>query len=70
MGIMDTLKGMLGGKGSDIADKLEGTIDAAADKADDVTGGKASGAIDSAAEKAKDVVGDAVEDDSGENPPE
>ena len=69
MGIMDTLKGMLGGKGSDVADKLEGTIDAAADKADDVTGGKASGAIDSAAEKAKDVVGDA-EDDSGENPPE
>jgi len=66
---MDTLKGMLGGKGSDVADKLEGTIDAAADKADDVTGGKASGAIAAAAEKAKDVVGDA-EDDSGENPPE
>lgn len=61
MGIMDTLKGLLGGKGSAVADKVEGAIDTAADKVDDVTGGKHAGMIDSAADKAKDVAGDALD---------
>jgi hypothetical protein len=61
VGIMDTLKGMLGGKADMVTDKADAAIDAAADKADDVTGGKASGIIDGAADKAKDAVDEATE---------
>ncbi len=61
MGIMDTLKGMFGGKSDAVTDKVHGGIDAAADKADQATGGKATGQIDSAADKAKDVAGDAID---------
>lgn len=61
MGIMDSLKGLFGGKSAAVTDKVHDAIDTAADKADDVTGGKATGQIDSAADKAKDIAGDAVD---------
>ena len=65
MGILDTLKGMFGGKAagaaSGITDKANDAIDAAADKADSVTGTKLGGAVDGAADKAKDAVGDVAD---------
>jgi len=64
MGIMDTLKGLVGGKAEMVTEQVESAIDAAAEKADDATGGKAGEHIEGAAEKAKDVVGDVVEDAS------
>lgn len=62
MGIMDTLKGMLGGKASAVTDKVGDAIDTAADKADAATGGKAGDAIGGAAEKAKDAVENVLDD--------
>ena len=64
MGILDTLKGMLGGKASTVTDKVDDAIDTAADKADQATGGKATDAIDAAAEKAKDVAAEHLEGDN------
>jgi hypothetical protein len=52
MGLMDKLKGMVGGNKK----QIDKGIDTAADKAQDATGHKADAQIDSAAEKAKDVV--------------
>ena len=52
MGIIDKIKGLVGGN----ADKAEQAIDKAADVADSKTGGKYSDHIDTAAEKAKDTV--------------
>ena len=63
MGILDKLKGLIGGN----ADKVEDGIDKAADLAKDKIGDDHADKIDSAAEKAKDVVedlaGDADEDE-------
>ena len=52
MGFLDKAKGMLQGKG----DQVAGAIDKAADAIDDKTGKKHSAKIDSVAEKAKDAV--------------
>lgn len=62
MGLMDTLRGLFGGKTSAVTEKAEQAIDTTADKANEATGGKFEGAVDTGAEKAKDVVSDAVED--------
>ena len=51
MGFMDSIKGMLKGKGKQVDD----AIDKAADVVDDKTGGKHTEKIDDVAEKAKDV---------------
>ena len=52
MGLMDKLKGLVGGNKT----QVEKGIDTAADKAQDATGHKADAQIDTAADKAKDVV--------------
>ena len=52
MGLMDKLKGMVGGNKK----QVDKGIDTAADKAQDMSGHKADAQIDSAADKAKDVV--------------
>ena len=52
MGLMDKLKGMVGGNKK----QVDKGIDTAADKTQDVTGHKADAPIDAAADKAKDVV--------------
>lgn len=66
MGIMDTLKGMLGGKADMVTEKAGGAIDAAANKANEATGGKAGGMIEGAADKAKGAVDDATGGDAAE----
>jgi len=58
MGLMDTLKGLIKGKG----EKIDGAIDKVGDVVDDKTGGKYTDKIESAQEKAKDVV-DKIEGD-------
>ena len=52
MGLMDKLKGVVGGNKK----QIDKGIDTAADKAQDVTDHKADAQIDAAADKAKDVV--------------
>jgi hypothetical protein len=52
MGLMDKLKGMVGGNKK----QIDKGIDTAADKAQDATDHKADAQIDTAADKAKDVV--------------
>ena len=52
MGLMDTLRSALKGKGK----QVESGIDKVADVVDDKTGGKHTDKIDDAAEKAKDFV--------------
>ncbi len=52
MGLMDKLKGMVGGNKK----QVDKGIDTAADKAQDATGHKADAPIDSAADQAKGVV--------------
>ncbi len=52
MGLMDTIKSALKGKGK----QVESGIDKVADVVDDKTGGKHTDKIEDAAEKAKDVV--------------
>jgi hypothetical protein len=52
MGLMDKLKGLVGGNKT----QVDKGIDTAADKAQDMTGHKADAQIDTGAEKAKDVV--------------
>jgi hypothetical protein len=52
MGLMDTIKNALKGKGK----QVESGIDKVADVVDDKTGGKHTDKIEGAAEKAKDVV--------------
>lgn len=52
MGLLDSIKKLLQGKGK----QVEAGIDKVADLADDKTGGKFSDKIDGAAEKAKDIV--------------
>ena len=52
MGLMDKLKGMVGGNKK----QVDKGIDTAADKAQDMSGHKADAQIDSAADQAKDVV--------------
>lgn len=52
MGLLDTIKKALQGKGK----QVEAGIDKAADFADEKTGGKFSDKIDGAADKAKDIV--------------
>ncbi len=61
MGIMDTLKGLIGGKKDLVTDKANDAIDATAGKVDDATGGKLGDAVDTGAEKAKDAVTDVVD---------
>ena len=52
MGLLDTIKGALKGKGKQVDDG----IDKVADVVDDKTGGKHTDTIDDAADKAKDIV--------------
>lgn len=52
MGLLDTVKKALKGKGK----QIESGIDKVADVVDDKTGGKHSEKIDDAAQKAKDIV--------------
>lgn len=52
MGLMDKLKGMVGGNKK----QVDKGIDTAADKAQDMTGHKADAPIDTAADQAKGVV--------------
>jgi hypothetical protein len=52
MGLLDTLKKALRGKGK----QIDSAIDKVADVADDKTGGKHTEKIDDAADKAKDIV--------------
>ena len=52
MGILDKIKGLVGGN----ADKIEGTIDKVADVAKDKLPDSVDDKIDMAADKAKDVV--------------
>ena len=52
MGLLDSIKKALRGKGDDVSKG----IDKAADLVDDKTGGKHSDTIDDVADKAKDVV--------------
>ncbi len=52
MGLLDSLKKLVQGKGK----QVEAGIDKVADFADDKTGGKFGDKIDGAAEKAKDIV--------------
>ncbi len=52
MGLMDKLKGMVGGNKK----QVDKGIDSAADKAQDTTGHKADAPIDTAADQAKGVV--------------
>ena len=52
MGLMDKLKGLVGGNKT----QVDKGIDTAADKAQDATDHKADAQIDAGAEKAKDVV--------------
>jgi len=51
MGLLDTIKGALKGKGKQVDD----AIDKAADVVDDKTGGKYTDKIDDVADKAKGV---------------
>jgi hypothetical protein len=51
MGLLDTIKSTLKGKGKHV----DAGIDKVADLVDDKTGGQHSDTIDSAAEKAKDI---------------
>lgn len=60
MGLLDKIKGMLGGN----ADKVKEGIDKAGDMVDDKTGGKYSDKIEMAEEKIADVLDDAAEDDA------
>jgi len=59
MGLMDTVKKALKGKGK----QVESGIDKVADVVDDKTGGKHTEKIDDAAEKAKDLV-EKLDDDT------
>jgi MT0933-like antitoxin protein len=52
MGLLDTIKNALKGKG----DQVSSGIDKAADVVDEKTGGQHTEKIDDAAEKAKDIV--------------
>ena len=52
MGLLDTVKKALKGKGK----QIESGIDKVADVVDDKTGGKHTEKIDEAADKAKDIV--------------
>lgn len=52
MGLLDTVKNALKGKGK----QIESGIDKVAEGVDDKTGGKHSEKIDDAAQKAKDIV--------------
>ena len=68
MGLLDSVKKALRGKGDDIGKG----IDKVADVVDDKTKGKHSSAIDDVAEKAKDVVDsldDAPSKDAGDQTP-
>lgn len=61
MGILDKLKGLIGGN----ADKVEDAIDKAADVAKDKLPDEHDDKIDAAADKAKDVV-DGLSGDEGD----
>lgn len=52
MGLLDTIKKALKGKG----EQIESGIDKVADVVDDKTGGKHTDKIDGAADKAKEIV--------------
>jgi uncharacterized protein YpmB len=60
MGILDKIKGLVGGN----ADKVEDGIDKAADVAKDKVGEEHADKVDMAADKAKDVVDSLDGDDS------
>ena len=57
MGIMDSAKGLLG----DHADKVDGAVDAAADKVKEHTPDQVDGAVDQGAEMAKDAIKDQLQ---------
>ncbi len=62
MGILDKIKGLVGGN----ADKVEDGIDKAADLVKDKVGDEHADKVDMAAEKAKDVV-DSLDGDDGDD---
>ncbi len=62
MGILDKIKGLLGGN----ADKVEDGIDAAADAAKDRVGEDSADKVDSVADKAKDVADGPEADDESD----
>ncbi len=69
MGLMDTLKGLLGqGKKTvaDNQDKINDAVDKGADLADDKTGGKHSDKIDKAADVVKDTVDKVADEGDGQ----
>ncbi|MFK8023019.1 MAG: antitoxin [Ilumatobacter sp.] len=60
MGLLDKIKGMLGGN----ADKVKEGIDKAGDIVDEKTGGEFTDKIDMAEEKIGEVIDDQAEDDA------
>lgn len=61
MGLMDTLKGLLG-KAGENSDKVKGGLDKAADMVNEKTEGKFADKVDMAKDKVGDMVDNAAED--------
>ena len=60
MGLLDKIKGMLGGN----VDKVKEGVDKAGDMVDEKTGGKFSDKIDMAEEKIGEILDDSAADDA------